>query len=191
MLFSGVGFLATFSPAKAPRTYSSAMGRRAARWYHLLPGQAGNSEDTCDILARPQAVSAIRTRPNLEGEQIYNSASWSWKRSLAQLQKDWYVLMFVGYPHVSYQDAVLGRDHARASLWCWGISWVWLQQKYLVVSLHLGEISKSWNTWKLIIKMKKLSFHPPHHLLPLTPLKDFKSVCIVARDWSYDCKVPI
>lgn len=166
------------------------MGHRAARRYHLLPGQAGNSEDACDILARPQAMSIIRTSPNLEGEQSYNSTSWSWKRSLAQLQNDWYVLMFVEYPHVSYQDTLLGQDHARASLWCWGISRVWLQQKYLVVFLHLGEISKSWNTWKLIIKIKSFP-STPRHLLPLTRFKDLKSVYIVARDWSYDCDVSI
>lgn len=108
--------MALSSPTKAPRKRISFVHHNAARWYHLLPGQPGNSEDACDILARLQAMSTVRTSPNLKGEQNCNSTSWGWKRSLAQLRKDWYVLMFVEHPHVSYQDILLGQDHARASL---------------------------------------------------------------------------
>lgn len=71
-MFPKVGVLTVFSPSKAPRKPVSHVGHRAAGRYLLLPGKAGNSEDVCDILARPQAMSTIRTSPNLEGEQNYN-----------------------------------------------------------------------------------------------------------------------
>lgn len=76
---------AIFSPAKAPRKCFAPMGHRASSWNHFFPGQAENSQNACDILARPQAMSTKRTRLSLQREQSYNSTSWSWKRSLAQL----------------------------------------------------------------------------------------------------------